>query len=396
MRDTPRIARSGNSERGIAPIVALAVVALLALSGAFYVATRESPSADEDADTRPNILATSESTSTHQPAWASKSLGAEQNPSSAGDAAAKLEAELTIALKAGGISPSRFASLQKEIDALMQSGLDVSELRALLAGLSVGGSKTAKPPAAPPAPPKSMEERIETRPFWEHDPSKPEKGWYWARDGEPPVCDDPVVIESPVDPSLVQAILYPGQVRGDGPKDFKPHGGFILKAGNKSVELRAPMDGYLTAAMKVTDAHGLNIGLTFTTPCGLVFGGGHYGVVPPDLQKVLEVVPLRVFPESQTTQIIPPYPVHKGQVIVTALQTGAPEDRPGFDWGVADYRQRNAASKDPRFQSLYGYAPWNTYYGICWLDWLPSDQQSILKALPGGDGKEGKNSEYCH
>ena len=80
---------------------------------------------------------------------------------------------------------------------------------------------------------------------------------------------------------------------------------------------------------------------------------------------------------------------------MTGLQEKTNPERPGFDWGVADLRRKNTASEDPRFRELYGYAPWNTYYGVCWLDLLPPDQQVVLKSLPGGDYRQRKNSEYC-
>lgn len=306
----------------------------------------------------------------------------------------ELRAEMEMGLKSGGISPTRFASMKREVDAFFARGIDVTDLRILLGKFVVGGTEAPKPPVqAPTAQPKETA-RVETKPFWEYNPSKPELGWYWAREGKPPACTEPIVMESPIDVNFVTAILYPGQIRGDGPKDFKPHGGFTLKP-NSPIEIKAPMDGYLVSVAKFTDVFGYHVGLTFQHPCGIQFGGGHWGALPPDIQAVVDKVPIKGFGESRTEPIIPPYFIKKGQVIVTGLQEKAHPERPGFDWGVADYRQRNAASNDPQFRELYGYAPWNTYYGVCWLDLLPPDQRAVLKGLPGGDGKQGKNSAYC-
>lgn len=314
--------------------------------------------------------------------------------------ATRLKAELQMAVKSGGMNPVRYASILKEIDGLATRGLDANTLGALrsaLAQLSVGGQDAATKKEIVQQPPQeSPESRVDTRPFWEFDPSKPELGWYWAREGEPPACPpEPLVLPAPVDLNLVTAILYPGQVRGDGPKDFKPHGGFTLKPEGIAVELRAPMDGYLTSVAKFTDEFGLHYGLGFVHPCGILWGGGHFGKLPPDIETAIEKIPLKGYKDSPTEQLIPPYFVKKGQVIVTGLQEKANPERPGFDWGVADYRQPNAASKDSRFRELYGSAPWNTYYGVCWLDHLPPEQESIVRSFPGGDGKQGKNSEYC-
>jgi|GEM_PF-2759338 len=313
------------------------------------------------------------------------------------DEAAKLKIELEYALKSGGISPTRHESMTRQLDDLARRGLDtatLSTLRSMLAKIETGGTK----PAPPPPPPQAKELQQppqETRPYWEYDPSKTSAWYYWAREGTPPACPDPLVLPAPVDLNLVTAILYPGQVRGDGPKDFKPHGGFILKPEGKKVDLRAPMDGYLTSVAKFTDEFGLHYGLTFQHPCGIQFGGGHFGVLPPDIQAVVDKIPLKAYGDSRNEQVIPPYFVKKGQVVVTGLQEKAHPERPGFDWGVSDLRQTNQASQDPQFRELYGYAPWNTYYGVCWFDLLPQEEETRVRSFPGGDGKEGKNSEYC-
>ena len=360
-------------ERGFAPVLAIGIFALIVFvfGGAImYAGSQERVTLSTDAD-----------------------QGAEQSPEKAQTASA-LRSELEMAVKSGGIHPLRFNDIELEINTLAATGADVSELRTLLSKLSVGEGSTPKPPPPPPQKPAEVV-RTETKPYWEYNPSKTENWHYWAREGSPPACAEPIVLASPVDLSLVTAILYPGQVRGDGPKDFKPHGGFILKAGITSVELRAPMDGYLTSVAKFTDDFGLHYGLTFQNPCGIQFGGGHFGALPPDIAAVVDKMPLKGYGESRTEPILPPYFVKKGQVIVTGLQEKANPERPGFDWGVADLRETNASSKDPRFRSLYGYAPWNTYYGVCWLDLLPPEQESIVRSFPGGDYKEGKNSEYC-
>ncbi len=370
-------------ERGVGLVVIIGVVAIFAFGSVAYLAVRKAPARPGPGG---NIAKTSAVPDAGQ---RTGNILPGQQPASG----ANLRAELEMALKSGGINPTRLASIQLEIDALSAEGADVADLRALLNKLSVGGSEKPNPPAPMPIPaPETV--RVETKPFWEYNPSKPELGWYWVREGAPPACPESLVLASPVDINLATAILYPGQVRGDGPKDFKPHGGFMLKPGSK-IELRAPMDGYLTSAARFTDEFGYHVSLTFQNPCGIQFGGGHWGALPPDIQAVVDKVPLKGFGESPTEPIIPPYFVKKGQVIVTGLQEKAHPERPGFDWGVADYRRRNSASEDQRFRELYGYAPWNTYYGVCWLDLLPPDQQAVLKALPGGDGKQGKNSEYC-
>ncbi len=389
--DTPR-----SHERGFAPALAIGVFAIIAfvLGGVImYAPNRERITLSPDADQRAEQTPENAQAADIQPASGGNFAPTDRSSRNIPSASA-LRSELEMAIKSGGVHQSRFNDIVREIDALAATGADASELRTLLGRLSMGDSSTQKPPPPPPQQPTVIE-RVETKPFWEYDPSRTANWHYWARAGTPPACPEPLVLPAPVDLTLVTAILYPGQVRGDGPEDFKPHGGFMLKAGNISVELRAPMDGYLTSVAKFTDEFGLHYALTFQNPCGIQFGGGHFGALPPDIQAVADKVPLKGYGESRTEPILPPYFVKKGQVIVTGLQEKANPERPGFDWGVADLRDVNAASKEPRFRSLYGYAPWNTYYGVCWLDLLPPEQEAIVRSFPGGDYKEGKNSEYC-
>lgn len=319
-----------------------------------------------------------------------------------------LDKEIEMALKSGGINPNRYNEIDQMLLTLEGERYEPQRTQALrisLGKLAIGGqpktSSTPTPRTATPAetaPPaiktSSPTPNINTadnRPFWHYADGK----MRWAREGSPPPCQEPLILGSPVDLNLVQGILYPGQVRGDGPEDFKPHGGFQLKAGNTSVELRAPMDGYLTSVAKFTDEFGLHYSLIFQHPCGIQFGGGHWGALPSDIQAIMGKIPLKAYGDSRTEEIIPPYFVKKGQIIVTGLQEKANPERPGFDWGVADYRQENEVSKNERFRDLYGAHPWNTYYGVCWIDLLPADQKPIVKSFPGVDMKSGKYSEYC-
>lgn len=369
------------SKRGFAPIAVIGILALVVL-GAVYVSISGTKRVSDAADDKITGL----------------NVSARPTNSSVSGDAEKLQTELQAAVKSGGVNPERYDAIVGEVRELQRRGVDYQTLEAiqsLLQQLAVGGSEpSAQIAKNSPQPAPQKAPSVDTRPFWEYDPSKPEKGWYWVRGGEPPACSEPLVIESPVEAGLATGILYPGQVRGDGPEDFKPHGGFTLKP-NSTIELRAPMDGYLTNVARFTDEFGYHVGLTFQNPCGIQFGGGHWGSLPPDIQAVVDKVLIKGYGESRTEPIIPPYFVKKGQIIVTGLQEKANPERPGFDWGVTDYRQQNAASKDQRFRELYGYAPWNTYYGVCWLDLLPPEQKEVLKSLPGVDGKQGKNSEYC-
>ncbi|HEY4514061.1 MAG TPA: hypothetical protein VJH69_01935, partial [Candidatus Paceibacterota bacterium] len=305
------------ADRGIAPIIVLGIAALALLGTAFLFVTHEpesSPATLRQETSAETIVDDLEIPSQLAPEEDRNTVGINEKidvgPKSDEKQkysqlisptvdAAELMNELRIA--SGGVNPQRYDQIMRELDDLAARGLDAKTLailRGMIAKLIVGGSEPAETKVESSPEPPEETPRTNIKPFWEFDPSKPEKGWYWARDGAPPACPEPLILPSPVKLDLVTAILYPGQVRGDGPEDFKPHGGFTLKAGNKNVELLAPMDGYLTSVAKFTDEFGLHYALTFTHPCGIQFGGGHFGALPPDIQAIIDKVPLKPYGDS--------------------------------------------------------------------------------------------------
>src|ERR1043165_5691959 len=94
-------------------------------------------------------------------------------------------------------------------------------------------SSTAPPPAATPttlapaAPAPATPTPSSPTPTSPATPKDVEwhlaEGGDWVPSGEPPPCPSPLVLDTPVDLSLVTSVLYPGQPRGPA---FKPHGGF--------------------------------------------------------------------------------------------------------------------------------------------------------------------------
>lgn len=216
-------------------------------------------------------------------------------------------------------------------------------------------------------------------------------GSTWQALGTAPACATPLPLTSPVDLSKATAILYPGQTRGD---NFKPHGGFLFSGKNEDITVRAPMDGQLTKASRYIEMGEVQYLLFFVNSCGIAYRFDHLLTLSPEMQKIADTLPAAQENNSTTTNISDVVTVKKGDVIATAV---------GFrnfsnvsvDWGVYDLRSPNAASKDAAFASTYGNFKETTFYGTCWLDLLPADQSKIVKALPAGDQKQGKNSAYC-
>jgi hypothetical protein len=217
---------------------------------------------------------------------------------------------------------------------------------------------------------------------WNYD--RDEFRW-WASE-KPPACPEPLVLQAPVDLDLVTSILYPGQMRGG---DFKPHGGFRTDGTDGPVEVTAPLEGYVWRVAKFNDSAGIHYMFDIQHPCGIMYRLGHLSAVPPKLEKIFDGFPQRDFGDSRTEQVEPVF-IGLGEVIVTDTQEGT-----GFDWGVYDLRRENDAASDPAFREAHEDEAEQAFHALCWLDYLPADQQAIVKSLPGADGVSGKNSDYC-
>lgn len=310
-----------------------------------------------------------------------------------------LESQLNIALKSGGITPESYADITRKIEEFEQKGADkeqITKLRGMLSQLSVGG-QDAQIETKQADVQKPTEEVIEvkTEEILKEDKQKNETQdiirWrymdeMWKPNGEPPECPEPFVFQSPVDLNLVTSILYPGQVRGS---DFKPHGGFRTDGTTGPVEVRAPFEGYVWNVARFYDAAGIHYMFDIQHPCGMMYRLGHLGAVPQKFQDIVSKLPEPAFGDSRTTEVEPVF-VEAGEIIATDTQEST-----GFDLGVYDLRKENEASKDPAFREAHKDEPYQAYHALCWLNYLPEDQQATVKNFPGGDGISGKNSAYC-
>ncbi|MBI4154276.1 hypothetical protein HY501_02990 [Candidatus Woesearchaeota archaeon] len=299
----------------------------------------------------------------------------------------QLKAQLQIALQSGGMSPEAHEEIDKSIAYFEGIGTEkekAQELREMLSQLSVGGQED-KISNNDPAVPIVNSSVVNPAPHnlivrWEFRDGK------WAANGEPPACPTQIVLQAPVNLGIVASILYPGQERGG---DFKPHGGFRTDGASGPVEVRAPLEGYVWRAARFMDEAGIHYMFDIQHPCGIMYRLGHLGAVPPKFQAIADALPERGFADSRTT-IVDPVFVELGETIATDTQGST-----GFDWGVYDLRKENQASQIPSFREAHKEKQDQAFYAVCWLNWLPGDQQEILKSLPGGDGISGKTSDYC-
>lgn len=214
------------------------------------------------------------------------------------------------------------------------------------------------------------------------DPSTPPTSSSQQSGGACPA--QPMMI-SPADVSLATAVLYPGQTRNG---DYKPHGGlrFDNATGNK-VTVRAPMDAKLTSGSRYTEMGELQILLEFSNDCGVKYRFDHLLTLSDKFQKAVDAsLPDALPGDSRTTNFNPAVNVTKGEIVATAVGF-AKTNNVSFDFGVYDLRSDDSASGDSFDQARYG---------VCWLkDWLPVADSAKLLALPAGDSKSGKTSNYC-
>lgn len=55
----------------------------------------------------------------------------------------------------------------------------------------------------------------------------------------------------------------------------------------------------------------------------------------------------------------------------------------GYDFGLYDLRKPNQISKNPQWAKLHEVEKSHTYYGVCWLDYLPkADKDRLLNIKP--------------
>jgi hypothetical protein len=203
---------------------------------------------------------------------------------------------------------------------------------------------------------------------------------------------------TPIDVMSVTAVLYPGQVRGG---DYKPHGGFRMdNAMNNLVNVKAPLDAEVISASRYLEQGEVQYLFEFKTDCGLQFRFDHLQTLSTKLQAIAEKLPVAKVDDSRTTAVTGKISVTAGEIIATAVGIKKSLDasnRPnvGFDFGLYDTRQKNEASKNPKWVAAHQDDGDQAMYAVCWFDWLPASDAVILKALPGGDGQSGKMSDYC-
>lgn len=226
------------------------------------------------------------------------------------------------------------------------------------------------------------------KPYWEYTNDK------WVANGTPENCKDPV-LTAPSDSDLATGILYSGQFRGP----YKAHGGINFNGGtvvDNKVDVKLAITGKLIKASRYIQTGEVQYLLDFMSPCGIIVRYDHLLVLAPKFQTIIETLPEPVLNDSRTQDINNGVVYEAGELIATEIgfKLTSPQAFV-YDFGVYDLRKPNDASKNATYAEAHKNSAATDFYGVCWLDYLPLKDETILRTLPVVSGESGTTSDYC-
>ena len=220
-----------------------------------------------------------------------------------------------------------------------------------------------------------------------------DSGSGWTSSAKAPACPNPILKVSPVDMQQASSILLPGQYRGT---DYKAHGGFRFDH-NKSPDayVRLPLDARLMSASRYIEDGETQYLLDFQNPCGIQIRFDHLLTLAPALQKIIDqTLPKAKVDDSRTTPISDRPTFKSGTLIATQIGHKSTGNY-GVDFGVYDLRQPNEMSKSTSWAMLHSDKSSQTFYGVCWLDLLPSGGSKRAHAILPLETDDRGASDYC-
>ncbi|HSE29725.1 MAG TPA: hypothetical protein VLA77_04035 [Candidatus Saccharimonadales bacterium] len=126
-------------------------------------------------------------------------------------------------------------------------------------------------------------------------------GENWQASGNPPACEEPLTLNSPVDPNKVDSVLLPGQVRGG---DFKPHGGLAVgNATDNQLDVHTVRDGYLYRASRYIQDGEVQYLFDFIDSCGVMFRFDHLATLTPQFVTYANQLPEPQVDDSRTFNV---------------------------------------------------------------------------------------------
>lgn len=223
---------------------------------------------------------------------------------------------------------------------------------------------------------------------WEFD------GEHWQPQGTPPACEEPLLVNSPVDVDKVNSVLLPGQVRGT---DFKPHGGLATdKEPHNDLEVSTVRDAYLYRGSRYISFGEVQYMFDFIDPCGVMFRLDHLGTITDEFQQYVDRMPEPQPEDSRTTRFDDNPWIPKGTLVATSIGIKADKNS-FFDFGVYDLRKRNAASETELYKTdqLRISDKEQSFFSLCWFNNLPEPDKSKVLSYPERDGARSGKSDYC-
>ena len=172
--------------------------------------------------------------------------------------------------------------------------------------------------------------------------------------------------------------LWPGQSRGG----YKGHGGFWFDSSDAdSIIVRAPVGGHLVQAARYLEGTEEQVLLFFSVPCGFFYRFDHVSGLSPKIEDALKVITGPATNDSRTTFMSPPLWVEQGEIVGTSV--GIPPSNIFPNNVIPNPAWADSFANDKEFG----------HYGVCFFDYLPSEDGDLMRSLP--TGKEGKTSDYC-
>jgi hypothetical protein len=224
-------------------------------------------------------------------------------------------------------------------------------------------------------------------------------GTSWHSVASAPECPAQVLAESPTDTSKATTILWPGQYRGT---NYKPHGAFRFddnKTGEVTVKL--PFDAHLVGATKYQQTG--NSGavetqylMTFENACGYAVMFDHLYELNPEFTAAAEHGASNEVNNTEGKFLSnDDKKFYKAGTVVATKVGFIKEGNTTFDFGVYDLRKPNEMSKNAEWANLHNVFASQAFYGVCWIDLLPSaDKARVMSILPTATDDRGA-SDFC-
>ncbi len=341
----------------------------------------------------------------------------------------QLEQELTVAQERGGISPERNAAITSRLDALAAQGAPADRLasvRALLAALTVGSSRSPAPEPSPPpvplsAPPQPAEDLAALAATLErqiaqaaapgggvredaylsmlrtldrlaaggYDPEQVRQlnATFQEKVINPnPSCvsdADPVFTEQFIDPEKLTGILPPPNRPKSDLTVLKTHS-FVTTA-SSGVSIYAPADMELINGANYV---GGPYALDFRVTCEVMIRYGHVEPIP----AIKDRLPAEPQEGSAMQQIWPVLKFKAGDLVA---YTGGPPHTfsSGVDFGLYNSVKPNRFASDPTYNTSTIYST-----AVCPYEYFTTDLEAAYRTkfyLAVHDGMSPDSPSFC-